>query len=90
VRSPDDRTCRWSNVLVVGTWPPYAPSMGVGVILTVALTGVGMLMLLTGFGSRRRGSSILVTIASAVLFPFAWIEWYVRDELLSGQRRRRV
>jgi hypothetical protein len=71
-------------------WPPYAPSMGDGVILTFAFVVVGMLMLLTGFGSRRRRSSIPVTAASAVLFPFAWIEWYVRDELLSGQRRRRV
>ena len=63
--------------------------MGNGVILTCAIGVVGPLMLLTGVGSRR-GSSILVAVASAVLFPLAWVEWYIRDELLSDQRRRRV
>jgi hypothetical protein len=40
------------------------------------LLGVAVL---TGVGSRRRGSSVVVTTLSGVFFPVAWVVWYGRD-----------
>lgn len=48
--------------------------------IVVGLAAVVSLGLLTGLGSRRRNPSLLLAIASAILFPLAWAVWYVQDE----------
>jgi len=50
--------------------------------MVLALPAVALLLLgaLTGMGSRRRGAGWRVTVLSAVFFPVAWIDWYVRDQ----------
>ena len=50
--------------------------------MVLALPAVALLLLgaLTGMGSRRRGAGWRVTVLSAVFFPLAWIDWYVRDQ----------
>lgn len=48
-------------------------------LLVAAVAVVGALMALTAAGERRRSRSWGVAIAAGLLFPVAWIVWYVRD-----------
>ncbi len=46
----------------------------------VLLVLTAPLMILTAVGSRRRGCGVGVSILAGVFFPFAWTQWYLRDE----------
>lgn len=52
-----------------------------GVVLAMLLVAVPALALavLTGLGEHRRGASLPVVLGAGLLFPLAWVSWYVRD-----------
>lgn len=49
------------------------------VVLALGLAVQLGLAVLTGLGSRRRGSGPAVVLLSALFFPVAWAGWYVSD-----------
>lgn len=55
-------------------------SVLIALLGSVALVVVAALVVLTSAGSRRRGAGWSATLASGLLFPLAWVVWYVRDE----------
>ena len=62
-----------AKVLVVDNGPVIALALALGLPLPLGLA------VLTGLGSRRRGAGPVVTVLSAMLFPLAWVVWYVHD-----------
>lgn len=59
------------------------------VLATVLVTILLAVVALTFLGARRRGQRWYVAVASGLLFPVAWLLWYVRDEhpYRAGHRR---
>lgn len=50
------------------------------VVVGVLLAGLVLLFaVLTGLGSRRRGTSVPVAVLAGVFFPATWIAWYIND-----------
>lgn len=61
------------EVALVDNDPVIVLALALGLPLPLGLA------VLTGLGSRRRGAGPVVTVLSAVFFPFAWVVWYVHD-----------
>lgn len=52
-------------------------------LIVVLLFGASVLiavMGLTTIGARRRGRGLMVALLAGLLFPIAWVVWYLRDE----------
>ncbi|MXG88602.1 hypothetical protein [Nocardioides flavescens] len=62
--------------------PVVVPVLGLAAALVVLLLAV-----LTGLGEHRRGARASTVFVAALLFPLAWLVWYVRDELPVRRRR---
>lgn len=65
--------------------PSTAPAAVVA--LAAALLVLLGLALLTGTGQRRRGGPWPAALAAGLIFPLAWLVWYVRDEQPFRRRR---
>lgn len=48
--------------------------------LVLVIVMLGVPMVLTWLGQRRRGSGPVVALVASVFFPVAWAVWYVVDE----------
>ena len=35
---------------------------------------------LTAIGQRRRGHGVVLSLAAGLVFPIAWVVWYLRDQ----------
>lgn len=52
---------------------------GVVLVMLLLAVPVSALAVLTAFGERHRGGSLPVVLGAGLLFPLAWVSWYVRD-----------
>jgi len=68
--------------------PSTAPAAVVALACTLLVLLVLLgLAVLTGTGQRRRGGPWPAALAAGLLFPLAWLVWYVRDEQPFRRRR---
>ena len=39
-----------------------------------------VLVVLTAIGQRRRGTGVVLSLAGGLVFPIAWVVWYLKDQ----------
>jgi hypothetical protein len=72
-----------TGAICVGEHGRVVPVIGVAAAVVVLALAV-----LTGLGEHRRGGRAATVLAAGLLFPLAWLVWYVHDELPMRRRRR--
>lgn len=57
-----------------------ADGLAIAVAVLAAAALVVPVVVLTTLGGRRRGHDWPLAVLGGVLFPLAWVAWYVRDD----------
>jgi hypothetical protein len=63
--------------------------MVTAIVVVLGIGAVLGLMVLTMVGGHRRGERRIVAVLRGLIFPVAWIAWYVEDEQPHLFRRHR-